>query len=118
MIMSGNDGVVVASKVFEVSQLVLLTVVSMTLKDAADRDRLEGGTFIELNYINAWSLAAISVHYFLIESRNVLLSGAMAFFSIFSGINGALSKLKKIQKTAKKKEPAVTDSSETEGFSI
>ena len=34
---------------FRYKKVMLLTAISYTLKDAADRDRLDGATFIQLN---------------------------------------------------------------------
>ena len=42
---------------FRYKKVMLLTVISYTLKDAADRDRLDGATFIQLNAL----LSVVSV---------------------------------------------------------
>lgn len=57
MIKSGVDNVMIGSSLFRVAQLMVLTIMMFTLKDAADRDRLEGTTFIELNFLSSISLA-------------------------------------------------------------
>jgi hypothetical protein len=38
----------------------MLTTVSLTLKDAADRDRLEGSTFIQLNILTSAMFGAMA----------------------------------------------------------
>ena len=45
---------------FRLNKLILLSAVTFTLKDAADRDRLEGTTFIELNFLTAFASATMA----------------------------------------------------------
>ena len=45
---------------FQIKKLLLLQVMSFTLKDAADRERLNGTTFIQLNFLNFVASAVLA----------------------------------------------------------
>jgi hypothetical protein len=51
---------VIATGFFRLAKLSLLTAVLFTLKDAADRDRLGGTTFIELNFLSSFVLGTMA----------------------------------------------------------
>ena len=53
--------------------LLLLATTTLTLKDAADRGRLEGTTFIELNMIGALAFAQLSGESFCGVKNGILL---------------------------------------------
>jgi hypothetical protein len=79
---------------FRLNKLMLLSAVTFTLKDAADRDRLEGTTFIELNFLVAFASATMAAYSFTNQSD--MLGGAFASFtSLLCTLSGILSVLKK-----------------------
>mmetsp|Transcript_82 Transcript_82/g.103 ORF Transcript_82/g.103 Transcript_82/m.103 type:complete len:397 (-) Transcript_82:1066-2256(-) len=90
----GTDKVMIATRLSRFASLSFLAMVAYTLKDAADRDRLEGSTFIELNFLAALSLATMSAY----VGFNSRLGGFAAFFSGFSAFNGLASIQKKQSK--------------------
>ncbi len=64
-----------------------------TLKDAADRDRLGGTTFIQMNYICAVSMW---VHSFYLTGGVATPVGALsAMFGVFFAVNGMSSRVNK-----------------------
>jgi hypothetical protein len=56
----GEKGLLIASRLSRYAKLALLTAVSFTLQDAANRGRLEGTTFIELNFLLAAAFATMA----------------------------------------------------------
>tara|TARA_B110001450_G_C17518523_1_gene439547 strand:- start:596 stop:802 length:207 start_codon:yes stop_codon:yes gene_type:complete len=61
-------------------------VISFTLKDAADRKRLGGTTFRELNFLNSVASAVLAAYYF---HQSLIIGGAaLALNSIFCASNG------------------------------
>lgn len=71
------------------NRLAFLTLMIYTLKDAADRDRLSGTTFIQMNYLCS---LAMGVNYFFYTSGIATPLGALAaFFSAFFAFNGIIS---------------------------
>jgi hypothetical protein len=60
---SSSSALMVASRVSRLARLCLLTGVMYTLKDAADRDRLSGTTFIQLNYLSSLVLFTMAGTY-------------------------------------------------------
>jgi hypothetical protein len=91
---AGGSATAVAVGLGRFARLELLGTLLYTLKDAADRDRLEGTTFIQLNFLSSVAFAAMSA-YLGVTNR---LGGAAAFFSTFSALSGVKSILKKRQK--------------------
>jgi hypothetical protein len=90
---SSIDAQGLAMPLARLNRLVLMSLCLYTLKDAAERDRLGGTTFIELNLICSLSLAA----QFLFDTGGVttpvgVLSG---FFAVFCALNGIGLYLKK-----------------------
>ena len=81
-----------APLVSRVGRLALLTAVLYTLKDAADRDRLEGTTFIQLNYLSALVMAANCI---FLGSLGSIVGGAAGFFAAFFAFNGVSSYFKR-----------------------
>ena len=77
----------------QLNRLALITLSLYSLKDAADRNRLGGTTFIKLNYLCALSLG-IHAAFFMGEhaSPSRLVS---AFFSLFCAFNGIKEYIKK-----------------------
>ncbi len=60
LVLSNSKGFHIGTRLYRLAKLMLMSVVCFTLKDAADRDRLEGTTFIELNYLISFILATLS----------------------------------------------------------
>ena len=73
-------------------RLAFTTMILYTLKDAADRDRLEGTTFIELNYLTGTVMAANSG---ALGGMTTPLGGLAALISAFSFFNGVSSSMKR-----------------------
>lgn len=88
-----NNGTtyLLGSRLFRLAKLIMLTNVIFTLKDAADRDRLEGTTFIELNFL----AAVIFLSWALFERCTTPIGALMTSFSVWTAFNGLSSKLKK-----------------------
>lgn len=68
------------------NRLSLLTLVLYTLKDAADRDRLGGTTFVQLNVLAALSLGINYVFYSTVLPR--VVGASSATLSAFCALNG------------------------------
>mmetsp|Transcript_19808 Transcript_19808/g.32479 ORF Transcript_19808/g.32479 Transcript_19808/m.32479 type:complete len:358 (+) Transcript_19808:15-1088(+) len=69
------------------NRLSLLALMIYTLKDAADRDRLSGTTFIQLNYLCALVLGIVGV----IGGVMTPLGGTNVAFAAFFAVNGLSS---------------------------
>jgi CDGSH-type Zn-finger protein len=89
----GASGLTIFTRLSRFARYAMLSTVLYTLKDAADRGRLEGTTFIELNFLSAGVLAALASY----ASISSPLGGAAAAFSLFSAFNGVASILKERQ---------------------
>ena len=74
------------------NRLALLALSIYTLKDAADRDRLGGTTFIQMNYL--CSISALVNFYFYTSGITTPLGALSAFFSAFFAFNGITSSMK------------------------
>lgn len=81
---------------FPFARLLVMTMTLFTLKDAADRNRLEGTTFVALNYMTSVSLAAWAA---ASASFRVPLRGIFAAISILTAYNGISSMQKKMATT-------------------
>jgi hypothetical protein len=60
LILGNSKKFLIGSRVYRVSKLLLMSTICFTLKDAADRDRLKGTTFIELNYMISFTFATMA----------------------------------------------------------
>lgn len=60
LIFSNSKGFQIGTRLYRLAKLILMSVVTFTLKDAADRDRLKGTTFIELNYLISFIFLTLS----------------------------------------------------------
>lgn len=69
----------VGSRMYRFSKLMSLSIISFTLKDAADRNRLEGTTFIQLNYLLSYAFATLASKCIIIFMHTFLFS----FYSFF-----------------------------------
>jgi len=95
IIKASGSNYVLGTRLFRLSKLMLLTVIMFTLKDAADRDRLEGTTFIELN-----ALASITFGTWAFsENLFSVIGGFLGFASAFTAFNAISSQTKKNKKT-------------------
>lgn len=74
------------------NRLSLLALMIYTLKDAADRERLGGTTFIQLNYLCALVLGIIGT---IGDETMTLLGGANIATAAFFALNGISSYMKK-----------------------
>eukprot|EP00980_Cylindrotheca_fusiformis_P030943 scaffold25665_cov113-Cylindrotheca_fusiformis.AAC.3 len=68
------------------NRLLFLTTILYTLKDAADRERLTGTTFIRLNYLAAVAVAANSVFLGGLTTKVGIAATAFAATFAFNGI--------------------------------
>lgn len=93
-VIAGERGYRLGVNLFRLSIYMMMTTTVFTLKDAADRDRLEGTTFIELNALAAFAFATWAKH----VGIGTPFGQAIAAFSAFSGFNGVSSVLKKKKK--------------------
>lgn len=94
----GNPAKVIATRAVRFGRLALLTGVMFTLKDAADRDRLEGTTFIDLNFLSSIALGAMAFYLKTIRDGMTPLVWASAGFSAFTLLNALVSIGKKSKK--------------------
>ncbi len=90
-LMVGGSAYTLGTRLFSLSRLMITTIVLYTLKDAADRDRLEGTTFIELNALAFLCFATWAVY----EKLSTPFGKLFAFFSVFTASNGVLSIMNK-----------------------
>jgi len=74
------------------ARLMVMTIALFTLKDAADRDRLEGTTFIQLNALSSLSFLSWATFH---GTAGTPLRPALGAISGFTAINAVLSQLKK-----------------------
>lgn len=98
---SGSITLLVGSRLHRCSKLGLLSVCMYTLKDAADRDRLNGTTFIQLNILSSLVWASMASYIFqqqpvaLLGTKYVLRPSIMAslagFLALFTAGNGLIS---------------------------
>jgi hypothetical protein len=65
LLLSGNSNpLMLASRVSRLARLTLFTTILYTLKEAADRDRLSGTTFIQLNYLSSAAFFSMAGEYY------------------------------------------------------
>lgn len=90
LIAEGANGLTIYTRISRFARYAMVSTVLYTLKDAADRGRLEGSTFIELNVLSSGVLAVLAAY---LGARNPLGAAAMVF-SGFSAFNAVSSTLK------------------------
>jgi len=95
IITTGAGTYKLGQRLFRLSMFMILTVIMFTLKDAADRDRLDGSTFVELNGVASISFAAWAWEAYSGAAFAPLGVGASLALSLFSASNGLVSILKK-----------------------
>ena len=98
LIQSSAENYMIGKRIFRLSMFMILSVIMFTLKDAADRDRLEGTTFIELNTMVSLSFAAMAWEAYRKAPFAPLHEGVAGLFSAFSALNAVASTLTKNKK--------------------
>jgi hypothetical protein len=81
----------VALKMIQFTRLSMLTCICVTLKDAADRNRLTGTTFIQYNALSTFTFALMSANFLSLKQAPSLAAAAAAVFSLFSAVIGLVS---------------------------
>lgn len=88
-----SKSVMILSRVSRLARLGLMTSIVYTLKDAADRGRLGGTTFVQLNYVMA--AAFLSMSFYLSQVGPTpfgVLSGGLFVLTLFNGVTNARKK--------------------------
>jgi hypothetical protein len=98
LITEGNPAKTLATRAVRLGRLALLTGTMLVLKSAADRDRLEGTTFIDLNILSSIVFGTLSYYIKTIRSAVTPLVYASAGFSAFTALNAINSMTKKSKK--------------------
>ena len=83
-----------AEKVTRLSKLArfgLMATIMYTLKDACDRDRLSGTTFVQLNLVAAAAFLSISLYLLptygtLLANTQILVAGGLCAMTLFQGL--------------------------------
>jgi hypothetical protein len=78
-----------ASKMIQFTRLSLLTCICLTLKDAADRNRLTGTTFILYSALSTFTFCFMSAN--SLKPAPLAAAAASAMFSIFSAVIALVS---------------------------
>lgn len=94
IVKDNGSAYLIGTRLFRLAQLMTFTIVMFTLKDAADRDRLEGTTFIELNFLSAVSFATWAWYEKITTPLGVLMMG-LSSFSLWNGLASQMKKNKK-----------------------
>lgn len=94
IIQTGGGSYMLGQRIFRLSMFMILNVIMFTLKDAADRGRLEGTTFIQLNAVTSISFLAFAWESYKKAAFAPLHESACMFFSLLSALNGVSSILK------------------------
>jgi len=90
---------IVATRLSRYAKLALLTGVMFTLKDAADRGRLNGTTFMQLNLLSSYVFGSMSAYLYQEAGSTITgLVGATAFFSVMTVFNAVVSLVLKRKK--------------------
>jgi hypothetical protein len=75
-----TNPLVIATRFSRLAKLSLLSAVLFTLKDAADRDRLGGTTFIELNFLSSFVLGIMAGRSNVFGLQELFSWGDFAFY--------------------------------------
>ena len=98
LIMEGNPAKTIVTRAVRFGRLALLTGVMYTLKDAANRDRLQGTTFIDLNVLASIVFGTMAYYVKTIRGAMTPLVWTSAGFSAFTVLNGLVSAVNKSKK--------------------
>lgn len=95
---SGAQVTTLAPHLMRYTTFAILAGVSFVLKDAADRGRLEGSTFVQLNFLEAIVFGTLAAHLNGLAGSFSALAKAMAAFSFMTVLNGCVGLIFKIFK--------------------
>jgi hypothetical protein len=87
---TANVSMMILSRASRIARLGLMTSIMYTLKDAADRGRLGGTTFIQLNYL--MTAAFLTMTFYLSPTGPTTLgtiSGALSVLTLYNGVTQA-----------------------------
>eukprot|EP00563_Minutocellus_polymorphus_P017460 CAMPEP_0197720078 /NCGR_PEP_ID=MMETSP1434-20131217/3552_1 /TAXON_ID=265543 /ORGANISM="Minutocellus polymorphus, Strain CCMP3303" /LENGTH=342 /DNA_ID=CAMNT_0043304877 /DNA_START=30 /DNA_END=1058 /DNA_ORIENTATION=- len=98
LVIEGNPAKTLATRAVRLGRLALLTGTMLVLKSAADRDRLEGTTFIDLNILSSAVFGCMAFYIKTIRGALTPLVYASAGFSAFTALNAINSMIKKSKK--------------------
>ena len=98
LVIEGNPAKTLATRAIRLGRLALLTGTMLVLKSAADRDRLEGTTFVDLNILSSIVFGTMSYYIKTIRGTFTPLVYASAGFSAFTALNAINSMIKKSKK--------------------
>lgn len=81
----------------KMARLGFMATIMYTLKDASDRDRLSGTTFVQLNYLAAAAFASITFYLLptwgnLSSNGQILLAAGLSAMTLWKGFNGKKKK--------------------------
>jgi len=86
----GSDAVKILPRLSYCARFLLLAGTSFTLKDAADRGRLEGSTFIELNFLSSLVFGTFAAYLRSAAGIMTGLARVTTFFSAMTFIFGGM----------------------------
>lgn len=84
---TANVSMMILSRASRIARLGLMTTIMYTLKDAADRGRLGGTTFVQLNYL--MTAAFLTMTFYLSPTGPTPLgtvSGALSVLTLYNGV--------------------------------
>lgn len=84
---AANKSIMILSRVSRIARLGLMTSIMYTLKDAADRGRLNGTTFVQLNYL--MTAAFLTMTFYLSPLGPTPLgtiSGGLSVLTLYNGV--------------------------------
>ena len=87
----GGIGQISGGRIIEFARVLLLWTLSFTLKDAADRNRLKGSTFIELNWIQAYVFGCLGA----VSGWKTRLGASSIVLAAYAGLNGYWKNMQK-----------------------
>lgn len=88
-----NKSYMILSRMSRLARLGVMTSIMYTLKDAADRGRLSGSTFVQLNYL--MTAAFLTMSFFLSPTGPTplgVLTGALSALTLYSGVTNVEKK--------------------------
>lgn len=98
MAQGGAAPIAISGRLIRFAKLSLLASLVFSLKDAADRGRLDGTTFVQLNFLSSFAFGTMAANDVQVGGLTIMAASA-AFISFFSGMNGAASMIKKREKS-------------------